>query len=124
MFVSKQFRNFVQIEKQFNQFLAMAVLKKHMRIQYRFLFLFLKFSKEMCCTSKIKFASLAHERERFFAKVSANRLLRHYCIFAGKLLVRQFCKLVRQFCSYAFPNNFFSKKCCSLKFLLDVVAMF
>ena len=36
---------------------------------------------KMRCTSKIKLASLAHERERFFAEVSANRLLRYSYFF-------------------------------------------
>ena len=35
--------------------------------------------KEVCCIYKIKLASLAHERERFFAKVSVKRLLRLKC---------------------------------------------
>ena len=73
----------------------------------------------MCCTSKIKLASLAHERERSFAKVSANRLLRHNC-FCWKIAFNTVLQTV-QLC---FPKQLFLREMFFIKFLFDVVMIF
>ena len=82
-----------------------------MRIQYKFFFLFSKFPK-VCCTSKIKHASLTHKRETSFAKVNCITT-----VFAGKSLVTQFCKVG----NYGLHNNFFSKKCFSSSYCLTLL---
>ena len=78
----------------------------------------------MRCTPKIKIASLAHEREKFFAK--CRQIV--YCVtntFAEKSLATQFCKV----CNYVGTQQLLQREMLSgpnttLGLLLDVVVIF
>ena len=59
----------------------------------------------MCCTSKMELTLLAHECERFFAKLSANGLLCQKC-FCWKIA----CYIVQQL---RILHKFLSEKCVS-----------
>ena len=76
MFLSKQFRNFVHSKSVYTVFrdCIFEVIRAN---SVQISFSTLKFLRKVRCTSTIKLALLALEHERFFAKVSANRLLRH-----------------------------------------------
>ena len=82
-----------------------------MRIQYRFLFLLLKFCLKRLLHI-INQTSLAHERKRFFAKVSANCLLRQSC-FCWKIAGYT----VLQSLQLCFPQQLLQRKMLFIKIL-------
>ena len=79
MFTSKQFRNFVH-SKSVDSVFSDCVFEITRANSVQVSFSILEISSKKCVAHlKINFALLAHKRERFFAKVSANCLLRHNC---------------------------------------------
>ena len=108
MFIRKQFKNFDRSNSVY--FFRDCVFEVTRANSIQITFSILEIStEEVHCTSKIKLALLAHERERFLAK--CRQII--YCVtsaFAGNLLATQFCKV----CNYVFRSNFFSEKCFSI----------
>ena len=118
MFISKEFRNFLQ-NKSVCLVFRDCIFEVTRANSIQILFSILEISPK--CVAQLKLNLLHSRMNAKDFSLKCRQIV--YCVttaFAGKLLVTKFCKV----CNYVFRSNFFSENCFALKLLLDVFEIF